>query len=363
MSHDAPLFTPQQLSFCQELPKIELHAHLNGCVRAEVIAELAAAAGCAPPDLAQLARRSARTLAECFQLFDVLHRLTTTHETITRITREVIVDFANDNVTYLELRTTPKERPEHGMTKASYCDAVLRGLADYYAHSRRSPDIGVRLLLSIDRRESAEQAMETARLAVSLREAGVVGLDLSGNPSLGSWETWRPALDHARRHGLKVTVHAGEVTNHEETAAILAWRPDRVGHLCCMDDALERQLLESRIPLELCLTSNVLSESVASFGDHHFGELFPAGHPVVLCTDDSGVFATTLSREYAIAAATFGLGEERLRQLVLAAVDYTFLEEAENEALRQRMEHELLVSQVDNSSKMCVFASGVDCNA
>eukprot|EP00887_Chlorella_sp_A99_P003526 scaffold7.g3526.t1 len=288
LQHDAPLFTPQQLSFCQELPKIELHAHLNGCVR-----------------------------AECFQLFDVLHRLTTTHETITRITRE--------------------ERPEHGMTKASYCDAVLRGLADYYAHSRRSPDIGVRLLLSIDRRESAEQAMETARLAVSLREAGVV------------------------------TVHAGEVTNHEETAAILAWRPDRVGHLCCMDDALERQLLESRIPLELCLTSNVLSESVASFGDHHFGELFPAGHPVVLCTDDSGVFATTLSRECerrdAIAAATFGLGEERLRQLVLAAVDYTFLEEAENEALRQRMEHELLVSQVDNSSKMCVFASGVDCNA
>ncbi|KAL4425320.1 hypothetical protein ABPG75_009336 [Micractinium tetrahymenae] len=355
------LFSEAQLAFCRALPKIELHAHLNGSIRDSTIRELSAGlegGSVSLPELQQLAQQASRTLGECFKLFDVIHRITTDHAVITRITREVIEDMAADNVVYAELRTTPKARPEHGMTKENYMDAVFKGIAEYYAASRRTQDIQLRLLLSIDRRQSAEEAMDTARLAVLLKEEGVCGLDLSGNPSVGQWETWRPALDHARRHGLRVTVHAGEVWNPGETAAILAWRPDRLGHMCCLDAALERQLLESNVPLELCLSSNVITRSVPSYRDHHFSSFFP-DHPVVLCTDDSGVFATSLSREYAIAAAAFNLSEEQLRKLALAAAGYTFLEPGEQAALRERMEEALFVESIGNSSSpFCMFCDG-----
>ena len=68
----------------------------------------------------------------------------------------------------------------------------------------------VKLLLSIDRREDTIAAMETVRLAAELQEEGVVGVDLSGNPSIGSWKIWEPALQEARRLGLKLSIHAGE---------------------------------------------------------------------------------------------------------------------------------------------------------
>ncbi|GAB4812986.1 hypothetical protein N2152v2_000032 [Parachlorella kessleri] len=342
MAPSPQLFTPEQLAFCQALPKVELHAHLNGSIRDSTIRELAAAklqgnnGALSLEEVEQLTQQATRSLAECFRLFDVIHRITTDLATITRITAEVLEDFAAENVVYLELRTTPKARPEYGMTKQSYLGAVLAGVQRWQA-AQGSAAMLVRLLLSIDRRQSTEEALDTVRLAVSLRDRGVVGIDLSGNPTAGEWGTWLPALDLARSQGLKVTLHAGEVPNAAETRAMLAWGPDRVGHMCCLDEELEQQLLGSNIPLELCLSSNVITESVKSYQDHHFAAFHGSGHPVVLCTDDSGVFATSLSREYAIAAAAFGISGEELAALALRGVDYTFLEEGEKAALRGAM--------------------------
>ena len=72
-----------------------------------------------------------KTLGECFALFDVIHRVTTEHATVARLTQQVLASFAADGVVYVELRTTPKARPEHGMTKRSYTEAVLGALRQY----------------------------------------------------------------------------------------------------------------------------------------------------------------------------------------------------------------------------------------
>lgn len=90
------------------------------------------------------------------------------------------------------------------------------------------PAILVRLLLSIDRRQGTEDALDTVRLAASLKARGVVGVDLSGNPSVGSWSSWVPALELARREGLRVTLHAGEVRGSLPTALYTPLHPPPV---------------------------------------------------------------------------------------------------------------------------------------
>ena len=326
----------------QSLPKIELHAHINGCVRDETLEQLLQESGEPPgPDAHLLLRRGQRTLEECFDIFAAIHRLTTRLEAVRRITAEVVNDFRADGVVYLELRTTPKHNAEKGITKRSYCEAVLAGIGDAACGPSGGDGTGpitVRLLLSIDRRETAEAAAETVALAVELARGGiVVGVDLSGNPTLGAFSTWAPALEAARRAGLRLSLHCGEVPNRSEVLEMLSFRPERLGHASTAansDEELRAALVESAIPVELCLTSNVLSGTVPDFGDHHLRDLRAAGHPLCLCTDDSGVFQTTLSREFALAAASFCLDGGELWSLSSGALLFIFAGAAVEAALR-----------------------------
>lgn len=125
---------------------------------------------------------------------------------------------------------------------------------------------------------------------------------------------------------------------------MLEWEPDRLGHCCCLTPELERLLLSSAIPLEVCLTSNVVTRSVLNLRDHEFAMLHRRGHPLVLCTADSGVLNTTLSREYAIAAQAFGLSERQLQALAMDALEHSFLDEIEKISVQQRIQTAMMVA-------------------
>ncbi|XP_020227615.1 adenosine deaminase-like protein isoform X1 [Cajanus cajan] len=354
------------MEWCESMPKIELHAHLNGSIRDSTLLELARALGDKGViDFSQVEHvilKNDRSLSEVFKLFDLIHIVTTDHSSITRITKEVVEDFASENVVYLELRTTPKKNDSLGMSKRSYVEAVLEGLRavssvdvafipyneeprnlsstllsgvneNCYGNPRKR--IFVRLLLSIDRRETTEAAMETVMLALEMRQFGVVGIDLSGNPAVGDWITYLPALRFAREQGLYVTLHCGEVSNSKEIHDMLDFLPQRIGHACFFEEEHWKRLKSSNIPVEICLTSNIRTLSVPTIDAHHFADLYKAKHPLVLCTDDSGVFSTSLSNEYKIAADSFGLGRKQMFELSKNAVEFTFADNVVKEDLRK----------------------------
>ncbi|CAO2823666.1 unnamed protein product [Amaranthus hypochondriacus] len=345
-----------EMDYWVSMPKVELHAHLNGSVRDSTLLELAKELGekgiILFSDVEHVILKNDRSLTEVFKMFDLIHILTTDHDTVTRITKEVVEDFASENVVYLELRTTPKRNESRGMTKHSYMEAVVEGLRRVDAVNidfastetglwkketscQRNNECGclskrkiyVRLLLSIDRRETLEAAMETVKLALEMRNSGVVGIDLSGNPKVGEWTTFLPALRFAREQGLRVTLHCGEVPNQEEIHGMLDFLPERIGHACCLEEDAWRKLKTSKIPVEICLTSNIRTNTISSIDVHHFADLYNTKHPLILCTDDRGVFSTSLSKEYAIAAAAFDLGKKDMFQLAKNAVEYSFAED------------------------------------
>ncbi|KAM7265591.1 hypothetical protein ACFE04_003274 [Oxalis oulophora] len=339
------------------MPKIELHAHLSGSVRNSTLFELARALGDKGIINFSEVEHYDRTIHEVFKLFGLIHILITDHATVTRITKEVVEDFASENVVYLELRTTPKKNDSIGMSKRSYMEAVVEGLrsvskvdVDFTSHTLGDKNplsssltnggisngtikkkIYIRLLLSIDRRETLESAMETVKLAIEMKSLGVVGIDLSGNPIVGDWLTFLPALKFAREQGLYVTLHCGEVANRKEIQTMLDFLPDRIGHACCLDEEEFRTLKSFEIPVEICLTSNIRTETISSLDVHHFADLYKAKHPLVICTDDAGVFSTSLSNEYYLASSAFGLGKTELFELAKNAIPCIFADDVKQD--------------------------------
>ena len=322
---------------------VELHAHVSGCVRASTLLELARARGLETEAASALRDTAEDALMRCFEIFKIVHAVARGREAVRRLARECAEDFARDGAAYAELRTTPREDDEFGMTKRSHVEAVLRGIEDAGGFGDGSDGrCVVRVLLSIDRGrdDTREKAMETVRLASEFRDRGVVGVDLSGAPNKGHWDLYEDALLEARRLGLGVVLHCGEIADTlAEQRAMLDFRPDRLGHcvFTVRDPELRERLIASKIPVELCLTSNLLTRSCESVETHHFGELFQAGANVVLCTDDTWVFNTSLSREYALAQKAFDLTSQDIRDLALRAMDFALCDEAVKQNVRARI--------------------------
>ena len=340
--------------FCRELPKVELHAHLNGSISSATMqtllkrhkADRFEKAGNETPQLWETAilKGEKRTLADCFLMFKMIHTLVNDEEAVRMVAHDVVRELADDKVVYLEIRSTPRANPATGMTKHSYVEAILCGIDK--ALSECSSTMHVRLLLSIDRRQSVAEASDTVELALAHMEpthhhARVVGVDLSGDPTLGDIPALLPVLASAKQRGLKLALHISEIPQrNEEAALLLSLCPDRLGHGTFIHREaggsleLEERVLSCKTPIEVCLTSNVKGQTVSNYENHHLSLWHKRGHPIIICTDDKGVFSTTLSEEYAIAGETFFLSHEELWQLALHAVDHIFELDLKNELLK-----------------------------
>lgn len=330
-------------TFIMRMPKVELHLHLEGSIT--------------PRTLLQLARRNnvdipARDEAGVAQLFNYqnFHEFLTVFMALARslihgedfelIAYELGLHLAEQNVYYAEVMLSPVQYYKRGMD----LDEVVQGASAGFARARREGGPLVGLAFDYGRQFGVELAWPILESAVRNRSHGVVAWSIGGDEVNNPPEPFAEIYDTARRAGLRLMAHAGEVVGPPSVwGAVDALGAERLGHgIRSVDDpALVSHLRARAIALDVCPTSNVRTGAVGGIADHPLRRLFDAGVCVTLNTDDPTFFGTTLNDEYRLAARLFGFDAADLAQLVRNAARAAFLPEDEKQALLRRLEADL----------------------
>jgi adenosine deaminase len=322
----------------RRLPKAELHVHLDGSLRPATLVELAGAARVDLPttDPGALRRymrtEDARNLEDYLARFAITVQVLQRPEAIERVAYEMVLDAARDGVRYLEVRYCPALSLAAGLRLDEVIAAEHRGL------DRGARETGLRtgIICCSLRHLQPAQSEAIAEAAVRNRGNGVVGFDIAGGEASHPAAPHRHAFEIAARGGLGITVHAGEAAGPASVAeALFDCRANRIGHGTHLieDPALTAYVRDRGIPVELCLTSNRQTRAVPSLAAHPLRRYLDQGLHVTLCSDNWLMSDVTLSSEYALASATFGLTSKEIRHLVYNAVDGAFLPLPERRAL------------------------------
>jgi adenosine deaminase len=326
-------------------PKAELHVHLDGCLRPQTMLELARAQGVGlpadtPEALAKaLYVKDARNLEEYLRKYEIILPCLQTEAALERVAYEFVHDVAAENVRYVEVRYSPLlHRPALTLSRA--IEAPLRGIRRAEAETKTKVGLivcGIRTLPPAD-------SLELARAAAEFSGEGVIAYDLAGAERGHPAAAHRAAFEYAAAHGLACTCHAGEGDGaHSIREALHVCGAQRIGHGTRLeeDPALLDEVVERRIPLEMCLTSNVHTRTVPSIGKHPFTRYLERGARVTLNTDGRLTDGVSLTDEYYLAHAALGLNRQELARVALNAFESAFLPDYEKVALVSRVQSEL----------------------
>ena len=297
-----------------ELPKAELHLHLEGSVTPDLMRELAPALS-AEEIQARFGFHTFAGFLECYKW--VVEHLRCP-EDYALVARRLLASLERQNVRYAEITLSAGVVLWKKQEFAPIYDALQREAA--------ASSVAVRWNLDAIRHFGVEHAMQVAELAAERVHSGVISFGIGGDEMRGPAEWFTEVYTFAKANGLRLTAHAGETAGPESVWGALRLGAERIGHgIRAVDDpALMRHLRDHNIPLEICISSNVATGAVESLRAHPVRQLYDAGVPIVLNTDDPGLFNTTLEREYDLAGREFGFSEAELAQIVENGFRYAF---------------------------------------
>jgi adenosine deaminase/aminodeoxyfutalosine deaminase len=300
--------------FLHELPKAELHLHLEGSVEPETLHELDPAT---PVDEFRALYRYA-DFDSFLRAFGAVGKRLRTPKDYGLITRRLLASLARQNVRYAEIMIAAGVVLWKEQDFAPIFDAVCEAAAG-------SP-VQVRWILDAVRQFGVEQAMQVVELAAERLHQGVIAFGIGGSEERGPAKWFPDVFAFARRAGLRLTAHAGESMGPQSIWDALELGAERIGHgiAAGQDPALMRHLRERDIPLEICISSNLVTGVVSRLEDHPVRRLYDAGVPIVLNSDDPAMFRCTLTGEYRLAAERFGFTESELAGLAQNGFRYAF---------------------------------------
>jgi len=325
----------------KSLPKVLLHEHLDGVLRPKTVIELARSAKYDrlptedPEELARWFHQGANQGSLPKYLEGFVHTIAVmqTEEALERVAYEQAEDLSRDGVVYFETRFAPIFHTRKGLSHQRVVSAVLKGL------ERGRKDFGISSGLIICAMRNMDVSLEMAELAVDFRERGVVGFDLAGEEGGYPPKKHVEAFHYIQRQNFNITIHAGEGFGKESIwQAIQYCGAHRIGHgTRLIDDIavadgkavklgdLAQYVLDKRVPLEICLLSNVHTGAARSLSEHPFRILYQEKFRVTLNTDNRLMSDTTMTKEFEAAADTFGLHLEDFEKITINAMKSAFL--------------------------------------
>lgn len=326
----------------KSVPKVLLHDHLDGGLKSETIIELAKDLKYKklptedPEELGIWFHRGANkgNLVEYLQGFEHTCAVMQSKEALERVAYEMMEDMKNDGVCYVETRFAPVFHTTNGLYYEDIVNAVITGL------KKGKKDFGVGYGLILCGMRNMKNTLDIAELAVNFRHRGVVGFDLAGEEGGYPPKKHLDAFQFIQRENFNITIHAGEGFGKESIWQAIQWcGAHRIGHATHLKDDftfdgegnvvgfgdLAQYVLDKRIPLEICLLSNIHTGAIDKIENHPFGILYNNKFRVTINTDDRLMSDTTMTKEFLTAIKYFNLNLEDIEKITLNAMKSAFI--------------------------------------
>lgn len=324
-----------------KIVKAELHRHLELCLRPDTIWDLAPQFGIHLKSQREFQERflilePMKDLGSALNKFLDTQKLLATPEILERISFEACEDaYKNENIRILELRYAPTFIAEgHNMTFEQIHSAIVRGIE----RAERTYPMAVGVICIIQRIRPVADAEKVVAFALENKNT-FVGLDLADNEEGFDSKPFAPLFHKAKKAGLGITIHSGEAPHPKAPKwvldAINVLGAERIGHgvQIYRDEEVMRIVREKDIVLELCPTSNMLTNAVPDLKEHPLKLLHEFGVKVTINTDDPGIFNTNANREHRLAREIMGMSFEQLEACAQVAAERSFIPLAKRKAV------------------------------
>ena len=317
--------------FIEKLPKTDLHVHLDGSLRISTIIELARNQNVALPadnenDLKKFVccGKDCKSLDEYLKAFEVTLCVMQTEKALKRTAYELSEDAAKENIRYMEVRYSPILHTQKGLKLTTISDAVLSGLAK----AEKDFNIKTGVIICGIRNMDPETSLKLAELAVAYKNKGVIGFDLAGAEYNHPAKAHKEAFYLALNNNINITIHAGEAYGPGSIHQALHYcGTHRIGHGTRLieDGDLLNYVNDHRIPLEICITSNLDTKSVKDLKQHPLSFYLDYGLRVTLNTDNRLVSNTTLTDEYMLAINGLNIDYSEVKNIIINGFKSAFV--------------------------------------
>ncbi len=317
-----------------ELPKVELHLHLDCSLSFDVVRQL-------NPQISEeeyreqfIAPDKCRDLADYISRSESAVALMQDREALQLVTKDLFTQLEADSVIYAEIRFAPLLHTRKDLSPEEVVNVVNKAVDE----QAKATGIEAGIILCTLRHYSGDQSMETAKLVEQFSGSRVVGFDIAADEAGFPIDNHIPAFVYANKQGLNCTAHAGEACGAESVwETIKHFNPSRIGHgvRSAEDDELLDYLREHNIHLEVCPTSNVQTNVFETIHDHSIDMLYKKGISLSVNTDTRTISNVTLNEEYQTLSDIFAWDVDQLLRSNLEAVDHAFTDDTTKEKLRR----------------------------